>query len=175
MDEGLLIQSILKGNSNAFGILVDQYAKLCFSIAYRISNSAEDAQDIVQDSFISAYENLREFKQDAKFSTWLYRITLNKALAFKKKQSFFEPTDEIHVEDHPVEEELHLDNEKKIKTALKSLNENERLVIDLYYYQEQSIKEISIICALSEANVKVIMHRARKKMNDSINLQPLNL
>lgn len=175
MEESDLIASILRGNSQAFGILMNRYTKLCFSIAYRVCQDAEQAQDIVQDSFISAYENLKDFNQESKFSTWLYRITLNKALAFKKKHKFFETADELEVKSEENDVEIQMENEKKIQEALSLLNDKERIIIDLYYYQEQSIREISIICQVTEANVKVIMHRARKKMSDTIKLHAVNL
>lgn len=175
MEEKALIAAILKGDTQSFGILMNRYTKMCFSIAYRVSEDVEQSEDIVQESFISAYEHLKDFNQDSKFSTWLYRIALNKALAVKKKQKFFESSDDIDASMEESEEELHIENEKKIRFALKVLTEKERIIIDLYYYQEQSIREIASICQITEANVKVIMHRARKKMSDTIQLQAVNL
>jgi RNA polymerase sigma factor (sigma-70 family) len=175
MEEDAIIASILRGNSQAFGILMNRYTKLCFSIAYRVCQDAEQSQDIVQDSFISAYENLKEFNQESKFSTWLYRITLNKALAYKKKQKFFESADELEMNGEETNLEFQAEDEKKVKQALSVLNEKERLIIDLYYYQDQSIREISVICQITEANVKVIMHRSRKKMSDAILQFAINL
>lgn len=169
MDEHQLIASIRKGNTHSFGILMDRYTKMCYSIAYRISGDNDEVEDIVQESFIAAYENLKSFKSESKFSTWLYRITLNKALLYKKKQQYFEPAEEInHIDEEDTEEDIHAANEATLKKALSTLGDKERLLIDLYYYQEQSIRDIATICGISEVNAKVMLHRARKKIETAI-------
>lgn len=172
MTESDILNQVKNGDANAYRYFLDKYAQLCFAVAFRITNNSNDAQDIVQDSFIVAYENLNSFKGESKFSTWLYRIVTNKALAFKKKSSYFESTDILDAEDEPMsdlqEKELKLE---QLEKALKSLNEKERFIIDLFYYQEQSVQDISTICDLSLANTKVILHRARKKMYDFISKQ----
>ncbi len=175
MDEIALIESIQRGNTHAFGILVDRYAKMCFSLALRVCQDSEDAEDIVQEGMIAAYQNITGFKKDSKFSTWLYKIVLNKALAAKKKQTFFDSVDNVAKAEEGDDLEMQIKGENQIKVALASLNEKERIIIDLYYFQEQSIREISEICQLTEANVKVLMHRARKKMFEAITPQVLNL
>jgi RNA polymerase sigma factor (sigma-70 family) len=166
MTENEIIRQILGGDTQQYSRLVNSYAKMCYSVAYRIIQDADESQDIVQEAFISAYEHLASFKGDAKFSTWLYRIVMNKAVAHKNKTRYFEEVDGqlIVGEDYDVDMETH--SLQELKKALAILNEKERLVIDLFYYQEQSIKEVSHICQTTEANVKVLLHRARKKMNE---------
>lgn len=166
MTEQDIILKIKSGDTSQYRYLVDRYSKMSYAIAYRIVPDADDCQDIVQDAFISAYENLKDFKGDAKFSTWLYRIVTNKALTFKNKLKYFEDVDTQPIEDEPYEETLENMKAEWLKLALTQLTDSERLVIDLFYYQEQTIKEIGYICHLTEANIKVLLHRARKKMND---------
>lgn len=168
MTEIEIIKNILSGDTQEYSRLVNSYSKMCFSIAFRIAKDADDAQDIVQDTFISAYEHLASFKEESKFSTWLYRIALNKALTHKNKLKYFEEVTHYSIPNEEYSEELETYNATELKKSLTSLNENERLIIELFYYQEQSIKEISSICNLSEANTKVILHRARKKMKDQM-------
>lgn len=169
MSEKEIVESILKGNTTQFSLLVDAYSKMCFSVAYRIVNDIDEAQDIVQESFISAFEHLKGFKGDAKFSTWLYRIVMNKAIAFKNKQKYFVEIENQSIVDEDYDEELEAKTSLDAKKALSVLNEKERLIIELFYYQEQSVKEISHICQTTEVNIKVQLHRARKKMNDVLN------
>lgn len=163
-----VIDLVLKGRTDCFSYLVDRYSKLSFAVAYRIVKDTADSQDVVQDAFIAAYENLRDFKGESKFSTWLYRIVTNKALTLKNKQRFFEEVDEYGQLDVEYNEELELANEKFVREALNMLHDKDRLILELFYYQDQSIKEISQVLQLTEANVKVMLHRARKKMNDFI-------
>ncbi len=162
------ISLILKGDTALYRHLVDRYAKMSFAVAYRIVKNSDDSQDIVQDAFVAAFENLKNFKGESKFSTWFYRILANKALAFKNKQKYFDEVEDIGKQDEEYNEELDIATEELLKEALKILNDKERLVIDLFYYQDQSIKEISLITRTTEVNVKVILHRGRKKMNESI-------
>lgn len=159
---------VQKGDSTQFGYLVERYSKMCYAVAFRIVKDSDDSQDIVQESFIAAYENIKNFKGESKFSTWLYRIVANKSLALKKKQKYFnEMDDQIELaEDNS--EEIDARNEKLVQQALKILPDRERLLIDLFYYQDQSIKDISTILHLSEVNVKVLLYRARNKMNHDI-------
>lgn len=166
MAEKELISKILAGDTNLYGQLVSLYSKMCFSVAYRVIQDADEAQDIVQESFIAAFEHLPTFKSEAKFSTWLYRIVMNKAVAVKNKQKFFDEIDNQSINEEDYDEELESSNSNDLKKALSILNEKERLVIELFYLQEQSIREVSIICDTTEANVKVMLHRARKKMNE---------
>ena len=162
------ISFILKGDSSLFRHLVDRYAKMSFAVAYRIIKDSDDSQDIVQESFIAAFENLKTFKGESKFSTWLYRIVVNKALAMKNKQKYFDEVDDQGQQEDEYNDEIDIRNELLVKQALNALNDKERLVIDLFYYQDQSIKEISQIIPSTEVNIKVILHRARKKMNEYV-------
>jgi RNA polymerase sigma factor (sigma-70 family) len=162
------ISLILKGDSSLFRHLVDRYAKMSFAVAFRIIKNSEDTQDIVQESFIAAFENLATFKGESKFSTWLYRIVANKALAMKNKQKYFDEVEDQGQLEDEYNEEIDLRNEYALTQALNALNDKERMVVDFFYYQDQSIKDISQITQSSEVNVKVILHRARKKMNEYV-------
>ena len=168
MSDNDYIDLIIKGNNECYKHLVNRYAKMSFAVAYRIVKDSDDSQDIVQEAFIAAYENLKEFKGESKFSTWLYRIVTNKALAFKNKQKFFDEIEDHGHLDVEYDKDVDTKNELQVKKALLVLNDKERFIIELFYYQEQSIKEIALIVVATEANVKVLLHRARKKMNDYI-------
>lgn len=167
-DEIVWIENVKKGKIQDFGFLVERYAKLSFSVAYNVVKDYDDANDIVQESMMLAYENIQKFNMDSKFSTWLYRIVFNHALRFSKKKKFFGEIENVSVPDDIEEEDLLLNetNFNKLSDAMARLKENERFIIELYYYHNQSIKEISGVCSLSESNVKVLLYRSRQKLAD---------
>src|SRR5207247_7737334 len=85
-DDQLLIAACLEGDPAAFGELVRRYQDRLFNTVYRLLDQAEDAQDVVQEAFLNAYQSLDNFKGDSLFFTWLYRIAINTAISFKRKQ-----------------------------------------------------------------------------------------
>src|SRR5258707_14054591 len=84
-DDSRLIADCLQGRSAAFGELVRRYQDRLFNTVHRLVDNAEDAQDVVQDAFLNAYQSLGSFKGDSQFFTWLYRIAVNTALSMNRK------------------------------------------------------------------------------------------
>ena len=82
----IYIDKVLNGDLSAYGKLVDRHKDMAFSIALKIVRIREDAEEIVQDAFIKAYQKLSSFRKDAKFSTWLYRIVYNAAISHTRKR-----------------------------------------------------------------------------------------
>ena len=80
MNEKQRVQQVLSGNTSAFGYFVETYQDMAITIAYRICGNKQDAEDLVQDSFVKAYHNLHSFRHESKFSSWFYRIVYNTAL-----------------------------------------------------------------------------------------------
>ena len=85
-DDRRLIRECLQGDASAFGELVRRYQDRLYNTAYRLVGNAEDAQDVVQDAFLHAYQALDGFKGDSQFFTWLYRIAVNTAISLRRKQ-----------------------------------------------------------------------------------------
>src|SRR5919201_112291 len=85
-DDRRLIAECLEGRTAAFEELVRRYQDRLYNTVYRLVDNAEDAQDVVQDAFFSAYQSLGTFKGDSQFFTWLYRIAINTAISLKRKQ-----------------------------------------------------------------------------------------
>jgi RNA polymerase sigma factor (sigma-70 family) len=163
------IEKIKAGQTNYFSYIVEQYQDIVFSIALKVLKNREDAEEMAQESFIKAYKSLHTFKGNAKFSTWLYRITYNNCISeVRKRKIHFTSTDDIEIKDETTE--INLDGipeenrAQAIKKAVKKLPEEEYTLILLYYFEEQSIEEISKITKLSESNTKVKLYRARKKL-----------
>jgi RNA polymerase sigma factor (sigma-70 family) len=169
--EFVYIQQILSGDVGQFSWFVNKYGDMAFTIAYRITNQAEDAEEVVQDAFMKAYRSLNSFRQDSKFSTWLYKIVVNTALSKTRKKQLLKDeweaeTEEIpanHIED-AYKKLARVDQQKIIHRALGSLNMEDRLLLTLHYLQELSHDEIEEITGISKDNLKMKLHRARKKM-----------
>ena len=173
-DDIYYIEKVKDGQTNYFSYIVERYQDIVFSIALKVLRNREDAEEMAQESFIKAYKSLHTFKGNAKFSTWLYRITYNSCISeVRKKKIYFASTDDIEIEDET--EELNLDGipeenrARVIKAALEKLPEEEYTLVLLYYFEEQSIEEISKVTKLSESNTKVKLYRARKKLYSILN------
>lgn len=173
-DDIYFIEKVLAGQSQYYSYIVERYQDIVFSIALKVLRNREDAEEMAQETFIKAYKSLNSFKGTAKFSTWLYRITYNNCISeLRKKKIHFSSTDEIEIKDEA--QELNLDGiseenrAKVIKDALSKLPEEEYTLVLLYYFEEQSIEDISQIRGLSESNTKVKLFRARKKLYTILN------
>ena len=174
MDEKLQIQKVLKGDNSAFGYFVDTYQDMAMTIAYRVCSNMQDAEDIVQDAFVKAFHNLHTFKSGSKFSTWFYRIVYNTAITQVRSSSYnvqyvdYEQmgASDMHTDFDTLGQIEDDENRKMINTALDRMPRDESLILSLYYLEDNSIKDIVEITCLTESNIKVKMHRARKRMYD---------
>ncbi|MDR0395173.1 MAG: RNA polymerase sigma factor [Tannerella sp.] len=174
MDEKLQIQKVLKGDHSAFGYFVDTYQDMAMTIAYRVCGNMQDAEDIVQDSFVKAFHNLHAFKSDSKFSTWFYRIVYNTAITEIKNflhNVRFIDYEQMEIADSYADfdtlAQIEEDEKKELlNKALDRMPRDESLILTLFYLEENSIKDITKITGLTESNIKVKLHRARKRMYD---------
>ncbi len=174
MNGSKILKKAIAGDKNALSVLVDKYKDIAFNLAISIVRDEEDAKDITQDSFLKVLENIESFRNESKFSTWLYRIVYNLSIQFirnKKKMDSLENVSHILTETSSDTLETHEKNQI-IKISLNILDGNERLIVTLFYLGEKSIKEIKEITSLSLSNIKVILYRSRKKMTK--NLEKLN-
>jgi len=178
-DDIFHVQSVLAGNTAAFAFLVEKHSEMAFTIANKIVRRREDAEEIAQDSFIKAYQSLRSFKGDSKFSTWLYRIVYNAAISHtrRKKQDFTQLDERVvsdTTEDEIFENLDSLDTElqsKLVNEAINNLPADESAIVTLFYLKENTIDDISQITGLSVSNVKVKLFRIRKKLHDELQMK----
>ncbi len=167
-----LIQQTLQGDTSAFAKLVDKYQSYVFTIVVRMVKVREEAEEVSQDTFIKAYESLGSFRGESKFSSWLYSIAYRKALdnlRKNKKHKSFQLLEEITESDVGVVENglqqmETAERKEKIQECIMQLPEVEAALITLYYFEEQSIKELAVVTKLSEENIKVKLYRSRKKL-----------
>jgi len=171
----ICVQRIKAGDIRAFSTIVSNYRKMVFTIALKITDNREDAEDIVQEVFIKVFKSLNQFKKESEFSTWLYRIAYNTTISElrKRKLAYVSINDNLNANDEPVTDEEELDSAdiklRHLDEALKKLPPDEIFLVTLYYFEEQSIEAISKISNLTVVNVKVKLHRIRKKLALEIN------
>lgn len=170
------VKQVLAGNTAAFAVLVNRHKDLVFSVALKIVRNREDAEEIAQDSFVKAFQSLRSFKGDSKFSTWMYRIVYNAAISHTRHRKHeFAPLDDFivkNVTDDEILDDLdRMDTElqkKLVDAAVDKLSPEDGALVTLFYLEEHSIDDISRITGLSVANVKVKLHRIRIKLFDEV-------
>lgn len=170
------IEQVLSGKTGAFSYIVDRHKDKAFNLAFRICGSREEAEEITQDSFLKAYRSLNGFKMKSSFATWLYRIVYNTSIshvrARKKGVLSLEdfPADVIDfLTDNSSEEGAEREYRNAlIGFALQKINEEERGLITLFYYEEMTTDEISDVTGISKSNIKVRLYRARQKMIEII-------
>ena len=172
-DESIIIRQVLEGDQNAFGILVDRYQDMAYTIAVRILHDPDEATDVVQESFVKSYEVLDSFRGDAKFSSWIYRIVYRKALdrlkAIKRRRTdAYDQVQEGAIAsddtDNAFQQLMKAERREMVKNAISKLKPDEQTLILLYYFEESSIKEIAEVLGLGMENIKVKLFRTRKKL-----------
>jgi len=167
-----LIQQTLQGDTRAFGELVERYQSFVFTIIVRMVKVREEAEEVAQDTFIKAFESLSSFRGESKFSSWLYSIAYRKALDRIRKNKKYQASELLEEvtenEAGSYENGLYQLEEKErkqqIQDGIMQLPEVDAALITLYYFEDQSVKEIAAITKLSEENIKVKLYRSRKKM-----------
>ena len=176
LDDNHYIDRVLSGDVAAYASLVAKHKNLVFSIALKILNNREDAEEVAQDCFLKVFQALKTFERKSKFSTWLYRIVYNAAISrTRKKRLELVPMDNYVIHNYTEDEvasgisEIDPEEQKAmIERAMERLTGDENLLITLFYKGENSIEEISNITGLSMSNVKVRLHRIRKKLHDDL-------
>jgi len=175
IDEKEIIQRVKAGETDCFALLVDRYGDRVFSLIFRITGVREDAEELTQDVFLKVYEKIGSYRGDSAFATWLYRITYNQAISKTRKKKYERPVEDETFFNHTESSTSDHDPEKEkkfiaIEKALQMLTGQERILIEMYYYQEKSVEELAQISGLSESNVKVRLFRIRKKIYDRITI-----
>ncbi len=176
IDEKKLIAEVLGGDHEAFAQLVEAYEDKVYNLCLRMCSDREDAKDLAQEAFLKAWRGLRFYKQEAAFSTWLYRLTSNVCIDYlrqKKRRSVvsFVTADEEGIQldipdPTPTPEQQVMDEQTKarVANAMSQLEEEFRLVLTLRVVEELSYDEIAEIMDLKVGTVKSRLARAREKL-----------
>jgi len=184
MSEAEIIESVVSGKLNNFTFIVETYQPMVFRTCMGFVHNKEDADDLTQDVFISAYQSLKSFKGKSSFSTWLYRIAINASLNFVRNNSkrsiiqrfetFFGTNTSkeilISISDKENPEELIISEEhhKIVQDALNTLPESQRTAIVLSKYDELPQKEIAQIMNITEGAVEALIQRAKVNLREKL-------
>ena len=164
-----------QGDDDAFRVLVERHSRAVFRLAFRMTGNEQDAEDVVQESFLRAYRQLARFESRADFGTWLYRIVANcsvdlmRARQSRQDQSRKEPLDVMAVE--PATEDHGPDRlaesgeiARRVHEALAELSPLERAAFILRHYEGRSVQEISSALGLGASAAKHSVFRAVRKL-----------
>lgn len=168
-----IIDSLLRGNQNDFALLVERYKDKAFSLLVNILKNREDAEEVLQDAFIKAFNGIKTFRKESKFSTWFYKICYNSALSFvtskrRKNQKELTSLDDKY-DLGKYDDEIYgtaEDSKMFIFKMIEKLPVRSALVVNLFYVDGLSLNEISQVMDLSLVNTKVILHRARNNLRE---------
>lgn len=170
-DDIHIIKEVLGGKSEQFEHILNRYSGQVFNLISHIVPCKEDAEELAQDVFIKVFRLLSTFKEESSFSTWIYRIATNTALSAARKMKH----DTLHLDDAAysnipeeiIDEALDNDSEERLQRlsdAIEMLCADERALITLYYINEKPIAEVASVLGLTASNVKIKLHRTRKKL-----------
>jgi RNA polymerase sigma-70 factor (ECF subfamily) len=177
-----LVERAQGGDTGAFDELVRRYTNIVYRILYKILRHEEDTQDALQDTFVSAYRALPRFRQDARFSTWIYRIATNAALMKARSRrtnlvSLDHPTDDPQVKGAwelpdwsatPDEEILTDETRRVMEEAIQALPPEQRAAFVLHDLQDLSSAETAEAMGITVSAVNSRLHRARVFLRDRI-------
>lgn len=175
-----IVQRVLDGDTDAFGMLVDRYGSMVFQVVHRITGHREEAEDLSQEVFLRAFRQLSQFRGDAAFSSWLYRIAWNLSMdrLDKKRKEAWIDLDELtdtHNRNLPSAEPFDqmdaMERRQALVREVDRLPPPDQLLIELYYREEKTVKEIAWILGMGESNVKIRLHRIRKKLKSRFGIE----
>ncbi len=162
--DAVLVARATRGDHSAFETLVRRYQDRVLNLARRIVSDPDATQDVAQEAFIKAYQRLPRFRGEARFSTWLYRITVNEARAYLRaqhrrrarwaKQAALELTDPAAAPEEPG----------PLVALLQELPEKQRVALALFYLQELSVAEIAQAAGAPTGTVKARLSRGRERL-----------
>jgi RNA polymerase sigma-70 factor (ECF subfamily) len=176
-DDSELIEQTLQGRPAAFGVLVRKYQDRLFNTLAHVLHDAEDAQDVVQDSFIQAFLKLETFQRSSTFYTWLYRIAMNMAATLRRRKRPVLSVDEIRDAtgrepvdggEGPGERLDHQQRQRQVREAISQLSEEYRAVVVLREIEGFCYETIAEILDLPIGTVRSRLHRARLQLRDQL-------
>jgi len=183
--DAAVVAQVLGGDRDAYRALVERHSRAVFRLAYRMMSNEQDAEDVVQETFLKAYRSLNNFEERSTFSTWLYRITSNCALDLIRKRQRHEqkrepePLEESELvaqlpAGDPTPDRLALSGElgKQIGAAMRELSPMERAAFVLRHHEGQTIEEIGRQLGLEPSATKNSIFRAVQKLRRA--LEPLH-
>ncbi len=174
-DDAALMQKIAGGNNRAFERLVQRHLPRSVRMAARITGSAAEAEDAVQEAFIRVWKHAAQWESPdaagAQFSTWFYRIVLNLCIDHKRKRTFTPLDDISEPDDERDNAETGLQRRElseRVRGAVDTLPDRQRAAFVLCFYEERSNKEAAAVLGVSVKALESLLVRARKTLHDNL-------
>jgi RNA polymerase sigma-70 factor (ECF subfamily) len=166
-DEQELIARILDGHAEDFGYFLERYSQEAFAIVVRLVPQQEDAEELVQDAFVRAFNRLETFGGRSSFSTWICRIAYTTAVSWlrKRRMKYLSIDEQPKLTDAEVDETL--DDESRIeelRRAITLLKPDEQTLITLFYYDNRPLNDIAYILDVEPNTLATRLHRIRRKL-----------
>lgn len=177
------VEKIRTSNQQAFVELIDRFQEPVLRTCMGFLHNHDDAQDITQEVFIEIFESIDKFRGDAKLSTWIYRIAVNKSLNSirnSKKRSFFKNIESLftgsnnsglEIADNNAEPHEQMVNDETsniLKIAINSLAKNQQIAFTMHKYEDLSYKQIADIMDISLSSVESLIHRAKVNLQKKL-------
>ena len=161
-----LVNRCKKGDNKAYKELYGLYAKAMFNISLRIVNSTDDANDVLQEAFIKAFQSIQKFDNQAAFGGWLKRVVVNQSIdVIRKKKENFISVDQVgNLEEDEVEFEEIVYDVESVRESMLELADGYRIILTLYLFEDYSHKDIASMLNISEGTSKSQYNRAKKKI-----------
>lgn len=156
-----------------FAKIVHDYSPRLIALAQGIVGGRDAAEDVVQDALVKAFRKRESWRGEGSMSTWLYTIVYREAVsAVRRRREFSRELPDIVAESDEAREEWEVTEENigRMRRALELLPPTDRTLVTLFYMDDKSVREIGVICSLSETNVKVRLHRARIKLRELVGM-----
>jgi RNA polymerase sigma factor (sigma-70 family) len=178
LNDDELIKEVENANMQAFKTLVEKHQQNVVNVCLGFTHQKEDAEDLAQEVFIEVFESLSKFRGDSKFSTWIYRIAVNKSLNYlrkNKRTGFFDTIEKIFGNDtkshnysskpyHSDSSFIDEERRKVLQSAIDKLSESQKIAFTLHKIEDFSYQEIADTMKLSLPAVESLIHRAKMKL-----------
>ena len=174
-EDQLLVARFLEGDALAFTALVNKYRRQVYAVARRFTNNHEEADDLAQETFVKAYNNLKTFRGEAGFKTWLLRITTNLSINYKKsgrvsKDSGDTPDDTMTSDATvPLDNLIHGEKRQELYRAIQRLPPKQKQTLLLKSFREMTCEEVAGVMKCSVGTVKANVFNAMKRLREIMN------
>jgi RNA polymerase sigma-70 factor, ECF subfamily len=171
-DEATLVERVRRGDAAAFDALVGRYMRRAFAVAYRVMGQKEDAEDLVQESFLAVLQRIETFQAGRAFAPWFFRILVNRGLNARKSRALRAtgsiPETAAAPGASPERTAEQAELRERLRAAMEALPERQRVIVELFELEGFSGAEIAEILEISDGTVRWHLHEARKALRQAL-------